>query len=196
MSLNITTLVKTAKKIQRAHPDDIFDIVLFGSAMKGKDKPGDIDILIIFTKEVNKKIERALHTELAIPTADVQSITLKELEGNGFVAKEGIYLEGLSLVHNQPLRDSLGFYSVAFIKYSLESIQGSPRVKFYYALQGRKDQKGFLQEIGATRYTDNTLLCPYSLVEPVKTFLDHWNIGYKVTPALVPKRLIPILFSK
>src|SRR3989338_1102180 len=47
-------------------------------------------------------------------TFDINSITINELKGDGFIAKEGLYLEGKSLISGKLLSESLGFISLAF----------------------------------------------------------------------------------
>ena len=184
-------LGKIAKKIAKKY-FEIEDIIIFGSYMKGKEKPNDIDVLLIFKQKINKQIELEFKklTNLEI---DINSTTLKELEGEGFIAKEGLYLEGKSLVTNKKISESIGFVSIAFIKYDISKIKGSERIKFYYALQGRGKEKGFLSKIGAKRYANNLIVCDYSLIEKVKPFFDYWKLDYQVIPSLIPKRLKIIL---
>lgn len=188
-------LNKIGKSSFNKYKKDLEDIVLFGSFVKGKESPKDIDLLMIFKNKVDKKIELEFKKEMNIPEADINSITSSELEGEGFIAKEGIYLEGISIVDGKPLNERLGFTSVAFLKYDLSKIKGSERVKFYYALQGRKGSRGFLGSVAAKRYAESVIVCDYDELERLKAFFEHWKIELVVTPALVPKRLKHILLK-
>ena len=188
-------LNNTAKRIAKKYPEELEDIIIFGSIMKGKASPKDIDILIIFKKKINKQIETEFKKETQNLKIDINSITKKELEGEGFVAKEGLYLEGKSLIKNRLLSEILGFSSIAFIKYDISKIKGSLRIRFYYALQGRGKSKGFLSTVGAKRYAESIVVCEYSIIEKIKPFFEQWKIDYKITPALVPKRLKHILLK-
>lgn len=183
----------TLKKLFKKHEDLLEDVILFGSSMKGKYQPKDVDILIIFKKKVDKKVEIELKntfkSENLKQDIDLNSISLKELEGDNFIAREGIYLEGFSLIKNRQVNETLGFSSVAIIKYDLKNIKGSKRIRFYYALQGRNETKGFLFTIGAKRFAKNVIICDYSVVEKLKSFFEQWNIEIKILPTLIPKRL-------
>ncbi|MBS3143081.1 nucleotidyltransferase domain-containing protein [Candidatus Woesearchaeota archaeon] len=192
----LTTLHKAAKAVYNEYKDKIEDIILLGSFMKGKEDPEDIDVLIIFKEQVDKPVESALKKALHLNNLDLNSITLQELEGDGFIAKEGVYLEGFSLLRNAPVSSRLGFYSVAFLCYNLSSLKGSARVRFYYALQGRGVAPGFLKTLQAARYSDNIILCAYGEIEKLKSFFEQWKIPYVTTPALIPKRLKQVLLGK
>ena len=186
----INTLNRIAKKIFAK--GDIKDIILFGSIRKGKKNPKDIDILIIFTEHINKKIEQELKQEINLSTTDINSLTVKELEETSFIAKEGIYLEGLSLISKKAINETMGFNSVAFIKYTL-TMTGSKRVRFYYALQGRGTEKGFLNTLNAKRYAESVIVCDYNVLEEIKLFFDHLKLEYIIIPALIPNTLRHIL---
>jgi predicted nucleotidyltransferase len=187
-------LHRVARQLYQENKSDIEDIILYGSMMKGKTDPQDIDMLIIFKNTINKQIEVDLRKRIANKTVEINSITRAELEEGNFIAGEGIYLEGKSMVRNQLICDSLGFAAVAFIKYDISMVKGSRRVRFYYALQGRNNNAGFLSSIGARRYAESVVLCDYALIEQAKPFFEQWNIDYSVTPALIPKRLHKVLF--
>ncbi|MGE0793500.1 MAG: nucleotidyltransferase domain-containing protein [Candidatus Woesearchaeota archaeon] len=187
-----TTLINFSEKFIKKYQIQLEDIILFGSYMKGKSKPKDIDILLIFKTKIDKKIESEFK-KINISNLDLNSTTLEELQTNNFIAKEGLYLEGLSLKTNASLSSNLGFESFAFIKYDLTNIKGSNRVKFYYALNGRNDNKGFLKTIQAKKYSENVIVCSYNELEKLKDFLNSWKIEYQITPALIPERLKNIL---
>lgn len=188
-------LNKASKELFKKYIDEVEDIILFGSFMKGKEKPQDIDVLIIFKNKVNKKVESEFKSIIKLSEADVNSTTKSELEGEGFVAKEGIFLEGFSLVKNKSVINSMGFVSVAFIKYDLSNVKGSKRIRFYYALQGRNKEPGFLKRVGAKRYSESVIICDYAIIEKIKPFFDQWHVKYDVAPALVPKRLKHVLLG-
>ncbi len=192
MLSEITKLNKIFKKYLKGK--GISDIVLFGSLMKGKNKPKDIDILIIFKERINKKTELEIKRNLN-GIYEINSITEKELFGEDFIAKEGLYLEGYSFSKKKYLRDLLGFISIGYLKYSIRNLRGAKRIRFYYALMGRGSSKGFLSEIKADRFSDNVIVCDYSEIEKLKDFFNSWRIEYTIFPSLVPKRLGHILFK-
>jgi predicted nucleotidyltransferase len=196
MKLIKTILSDVAKNLHKKYGSDIFDIILFGSFMKGKYDPKDIDVLIIFNKQIIKSIEIEFRNLLKEGYVfDINSTTLTELEGEGFIAKEGIYLEGISLITDKHISSSLGFFSVAFVKYDIGPLKGSKRISFYHALNGRGNNKGFLVLIKAKKYSESVIICDYIIVEKIKEFLDNWKLDYTITPALIPNRLKRILLE-
>jgi predicted nucleotidyltransferase len=191
MQLKITNLTKICKEIIKKD-SQIEDIILFGSYMKGKIKPNDIDLLIIFKNKINKEIEKIIKNKLDL-NLDINSITINQLQDDNFIAKEGLYLEGLSLKESTPLAKKLGFSSYALLKYDLSNIKGSNRIRFYYALNGRNNQQGFLKEISANKFSEEIIFCQYNQVEKLKDFFKSWNIEYQLIPTLIPQRLNNVL---
>ena len=191
--MRLKQLVKACQWIFKENREQLDDIIVFGSMMKGKEKAADIDILVLFKEKINKQVEGELRKRLE-EGADVNSLTKAEFESEGFIAKEGIFLEGYSLVHDRSISGSMGFASVAFIKYDLKNIIGSKRIRFYYALHGRGG-KGFLKEIGGHRFSENVIVCDYAVVEKTKPFFETWDMEYSVIPALIPARLRHILLG-
>lgn len=181
----ITRLNKVLKKYLLF--DEIEDILLFGSVMKGKDKPSDIDLMIIFKDKINKKLEYEIRNKLS--NIEINSIIKKELFFDSFIAREGLFLEGYSFKQKNQLSSALGFISVAFFKYDLSKIKGSNRTRFYYALMGRGKKEGILPSLDAKRFSENVIVCNYSNLEKLKDFFNNWNIEYFITPSLVPERL-------
>jgi predicted nucleotidyltransferase len=173
--------------------NEIDDIILFGSYLKGKEKPKDIDLLIIFKEKINKKIEFEIKTKLN-KKFEINSIIKKELNEDNFIAKEGLYLEGYSFKNKKMLNEILGFNSFAFVKYDLKNIKGSKRIRFYYALMGRNNN-GFITTIKAKRFSDNVIICNYSDIFKLEEFFINWNINYVIIPSLIPKRLSHILIK-
>jgi predicted nucleotidyltransferase len=185
----ITKLVKDTKKIPKSILVEIDDIVLFGSTLKGKDNPKDIDILIIFKKKVNKEFEYNLKQIYNLNKIQIESITLNEFYTENYIAKEGIFLEGYSLLHNKKINTLYGFNSIAFIKYDIQRLKGSARIKFYYALQGRNKNEGILKKLNAKRFSNNVIIIKYSRIEIIKEFFEYWKLDYKIIPTLIPQRL-------
>jgi len=91
--------------------------------------------------------------------------------------------------------EKIGFASVAFLQYDLKDIKGSLRTRFYYALQGRRGEKGVIERLGAKKFSDALILIDYETIEPLKVFFDQWKIEYRVIPALIPKRLKKVLLN-
>ena len=73
-SINIQ-LAQKSKKVFRKYGSEVVDIILFGSVLRGKKDPKDIDILLVFSKEVNKDIEYELRKSLITLSSKISIIS-------------------------------------------------------------------------------------------------------------------------
>ena len=183
------TATSVAKKVFHSHENDINDIILFGSTQQGKANPNNITILIIFKHTINKDAEQLFKKLAKLAQLDINSTTTQEVANENFITKESMYLEGKSLLNNKAINDTIGFTSIASVKYDLKNITGSKRIMFYYALNGRNNKKGFLHTISAQRFAEKVIVCDYSVIDKLKSFLEYWNIKHTLIPTLIPQRL-------
>src|SRR3989338_7717310 len=115
---------------------EIFDIVVYGSLVKGKYKARDIDILVIFLagsleerlnaiQAMKNKIKEKLEEDI-----DIKQILLKDLFSNEFMARTGVFFEGISIFKNRKFCEVLGFRSYSLFWYNLKRLNHSQKVKF------------------------------------------------------------------
>ncbi len=185
-------LFKTARDLAKQNKS-IQDVILFGSFVKGKRKVNDIDVLVLFDDVVDKSIEREFKKKISFSSSDyvldINSVTVDEFRSESFIAKEGIFLEGISLLRKKTISEEQGFFSIAIIKYNLDNVKGSKRTRLYYALNGRNDQEGFLKKLSAKRFSRNSILFHYEHIEEVKQFFESWDVEIQIIPSMVPLRL-------
>jgi predicted nucleotidyltransferase len=170
--------------------EEIVDIVLFGSVIRGKDKPNDIDILIIFNKKENletsyilrKRLEK-LGLKVNITTKSYDSLT-----SGDFKAKEDILSQGYSIAKNDFLSESFGYSNFILFKYSLTEFSNSKRIRFHYSLRGRYGNKGIIKELNAIKFSDSILLSTIQNSEEMKDFLELWGVNFVSMPILIPTR--------
>ena len=188
MNAIITKLSKVAIASKKKYPEEIEDIILFGSLVKGKSEPKDIDILIIFKEKVIKEIEYSFR-QLLPDKASVISKTKKTLFDASFDAREGVLFEGYSLIDLDYVGSRYGFQSWGLFLYETKGISNNTKTRFYYALNGRGDQKGISKKFRCIKLSDRAILVPLEQIEPMKEFFNYWNIEYKPIPSLIPSRL-------
>ncbi len=176
------------KKYER----DILDIILFGSFRKGKNKPQDIDVLILFKEKKNQDISyslrKGLEKKVDLPI-QIITRTYAELFQETFPAREGILANGYSLIHKKSLAECFGFESRVLFQYELKGKNKSERMQFYYALYGRK-KEGVLALFGAKKYSNTLILCPSETAKGLADFFEYWKMEWKEMPVLIPKRLL------
>ena len=101
-------MLKKLKKCLESEKKDksIFDIVVYGSAVKGKDTPRDLDIAVIFLEgNLRARLDKLQQIKSRLKPLklelDLKQITLKELFSSNFLARTGIMLEGISIFRNK-----------------------------------------------------------------------------------------------
>ena len=167
--------------------NDIWDIVVYGSYVRGKIKVGDIDIAIIFsrTKSVKEKIllcQELRHILIEKGyTLDVKAVDIEDFLNKGFLGREAILAEGYSIINKDYLAERFGFIPIATIEYSLKNLTLTKQKIFYYALQGRKKGTGFLKKIEGRIISKGVLEAKTKYYEELKELLDRHNISYKTT---------------
>ena len=171
----------------KQHPE-IDDIILFGSLVRGKEKPNDIDILIIFKDKINKEIELEIKKTFK-EKISIISKTKKLVLEESFDARESILFEGKSFLDDKTLAEKYGYSSLGMFKYNFKDWTNVQRTKFYYALNGRGKSKGISQKLNSIKLSDRIIVLPLNKIEPFREFLESWEIEYKYIPMLIPNRL-------
>lgn len=189
-----TKFKSEAKFFFKENKEEILDIILFGSSVRNKEKPNDIDILILFKDKKNVDISYEFKKRLqkAGYNADVTDKTYIDLLDGSFKASEGILSEGYSLINNKFLSEGFGYANLTLFKYQLNGLTKSQRMMFYYSLYGR-GQKGMLEELGAIKFSDSILFCNVKNTEQMREYLRGWKIDFLDFPVLIPLRMNAIL---
>jgi predicted nucleotidyltransferase len=162
---------------------DIFDIVLYGSLIKGKIEARDIDILLIFHEKSLKEraeIAREFKEKISekINSLDIKTINLLELFESDFLARQSILAEGYSLISNIPLSEKIGFLSYALFTYNLKNLNHNEKTKFIYSLIGRNKSPGILKKLNANPLGKGVILLPINNSSIFEDFLKKWKINY------------------
>lgn len=189
MSKNYLNLLDSAcKKFVKGR--EIVDVVLYGSAVKGKEEARDVDIIIIFsgkTLRERQSMVQELKLELkkTAENVDVRSINMAELFDATFLARQNIIIEGISLLDKKPLAEKLGFKGYAIFTYNLKNFSHNKKTKFNYALSGRASL-GVLKSLGGSSLGRAALQIPIKNSYEFEEFLKKWGVNYKMNYALVP----------
>ena len=162
----------------------IIDIILYGSSVKGKIGPRDVDIAILFdntsigerliiSREFKEKIKKKINNP------DMIQINLSEFFDPHFLARESIIVEGYSLINNKPFSETLGFLGYMLFTYTLKGLNHNNKTKFTYSLIGRGKNKGMLKSLNAEPIGKGAVLIPINNSYVFDEFLNKWNIKYK-----------------
>ncbi len=170
---------------------EIDDILLFGSAVRGKEKPNDLDILVIFNEKVDKEEEYGVRKILKkyFDNLSIVSKTQKTILEASFDARESFLFEAISLLTGKNLAQEYGFISFGMFKYGFSNWDKLQKTKFYYALNGRGSAEGIFQKLDCIKLSDQIILVPLDKIELFREFLDSWELDYKYVPMVIPERL-------
>jgi predicted nucleotidyltransferase len=180
------------KKFYRKHKNWIVDIVLFGSIVRGKREPEDLDLLIIFKEKENIDLSYELRKKLEKIgfKPEITMRTLKNVFAPTFLPRESILAEGYSFALNRKISEAFGFKSFTLFTYSLKGFSPSKRMLFHYALNGRNDKKGVLEELKGVKLANTAILVSSDKSEEFEDFLNYWNVKHKRVQILFPDRAI------
>lgn len=188
--LKNTKLKSKILEFYKKNKDILLDIFIFGSFIKGKEEPNDIDILILYKDKKNFEKGYELKKILGEFNAEITNANYSELFNESFKPREGILSEGYSVINRKFLSEGLGYISFILFKYELIGFTKSDRTRFYYSLSGRtKKDTGILKDLNALKFSDTILLCPVKNSEKMKEYLDYWKIKYIEFPVMIPSRL-------
>ena len=186
-----TKLISKANKIFKDNKDEIMDTVLFGSSMRGKEKPGDIDLLIIYKTKINSELNYRIKNEFEIIgfETDLESKSYADLFKSDFLAREAYLSEGYSLVQKKFIADGFGYKPMVLFRYDIKNFNKSQRMRFYYSMYGRNSE-GMLKRLGLYKFSERIIISPVEESERVKDYLNSWNIKYLEIPILLPARIL------
>ena len=191
--LRNTRFSSKIKRFYQKNEDKILDIVLFGSAVKGKERPGDIDILVVYKlKKEDLETSQALGAVLKKEgfNVSITSKTYGALFDASFLAREAYLSEAYSFVTGKFVAEGLGYGSFVLFRYELKGMSKSDRMRFYYSIYGRQKEGGVLRQLGARKFSGTIISVPTQNSEQAREFFEHWKISCVEIPVLIPLRII------
>ena len=126
--MNSRELLKIKKKLKSILKDkEVRDVILFGSFVKGKNNPQDIDLAIISDKK----------------NFDLKGFHFSAISLKDFFKPVGLinilFREGYSLKKNKSFSEVYGFKNKCLFKYELLGLSASKKVQVVNFLRGKKN---------------------------------------------------------
>jgi predicted nucleotidyltransferase len=187
-NMEIKKLMKILKPFKKKN--DLFDIILYGSAVKGAYKARDLDIVIIFrfgslrsrlavVQDVKKKMK-------SFGTVDCKGILWEELFDKANFARVGILLEGISLIDGKAFSQKIGFVGSVLFVYNLRDKSHAQKVNFNYVLAGRNG-KGMIEQLLGRHVAPGVVEIPVQYSLEFEDVLKLHRINYHAKRVLVEK---------
>lgn len=174
-SLEWQELKKSLKKLLRKYKE-IKDFIIFGSLVKGKYAPKDIDIALVVDKK-DISLVGEIRDKLNIKDLDIELIKPEEI----YQTRLGLTLisEGFSIKNNKFLRKKLNLFPMKIYTYEIKNLTQTRKVLFGRGLnQIIKDTK-------ATKLGAGSIMIPIEQSNKFEDFLETWNLKYKTKEYLV-----------
>ena len=164
--------------------NNIIDVILFGSFVRGKTKARDIDLCILIKDEDEKRsIDLTDSLSKLVLNSHVNILTLSDIMGGNALVKTLMH-EGISIKTKKRFSGSFGFSNKSLFMYNLKDFSPSKRVRFHYMLKGRKSE-GVLKEVEGKFIGTGSILVPTSKEDILKEVFEQWNVDYKIERILV-----------
>lgn len=166
--LKLAELKKNLKNILKNY-NEIKDIIIFGSFVKNKEEPKDIDIaLIVEKKDINltSKLKKEIPADIHISI-----ITENEILTNPLTLT--LINEGYSIVKEDYIKNILKIKPMKLYSYNLMHLNNSSKTLFNIAL------KKTLKKINGEKISPGSVLIPMEQTGYFEEFLDAWQMKYK-----------------
>lgn len=177
-SFSLKTLKEDLKKLLKRYKE-INDIYLFGSFVKGKFRPADIDIAVITDKKDFELLKRVIKELDKYPKLHIEMFMFSEIFTEPIW--KSLLSEGFSIKKNKYLRELMDIDSGVLYNYDLRKLNHSEKTMF---------NRAFKEEIKITNsdhISAGTAITPIGQEKEFDDFLSRWE------KAKVKKKRILIL---
>lgn len=160
------------------------DVILFGSTMRGKSMPRDIDICIIIKDSFEEKSIDLVDSLGKLLDSSSLKFQISIMTASAFVKGDTLaktlLTEGYSILRNLSFSYNFGFESKSMFIYNLNNFTQSERVQLHYLMKGRYGSKGILKEIGGKFIGKGAILVSTEKEDILKEVFEKWEIDYKI----------------
>ncbi len=182
-------LSEIAKEFASRNPD-VWDVLLYGSSVKGNERPNDIDIAVILKK--GNPFDEAFRFKNLLEKGgfspediDVKGFLLEEFFDENNLVSLALLVEGYSLIRDRYLHEEINAGGYFLFRFSYSSLPQNEKMRFLYAYRGRGKNTGVLQQTGSVELAPGVVLVPVEEFYRFREFLSLWRLEYEYAPVLV-----------
>ena len=158
---------------------EVIDILVFGSSVKGKLFPRDVDVAVLVEEDQRQNVADRLRAMTLPPGFEVEFLTPASLEQNPLLALS-LFHEGVSLKFGR-FAEAVGLAPGCFYFYRLAGKTKSEKNRFLHALNRMvQDRKMF-------KMTAAVVFVPVDAVSEFDSFLAHWQVENSSVRVLLPR---------
>ncbi|MDD5651620.1 MAG: nucleotidyltransferase domain-containing protein [Candidatus Nanoarchaeia archaeon] len=156
---------------------DILDVILFGSIVKGKTNPNDIDICIIFKEKIDKELIRDLNKNFE--NVHFSILTADNFFKNPHALIRTLLFEGESIITNKKISEIYGLKAYSLFTYDIKKLDNSKKVRFLYLLKGRRNEIGIVKEFNGNFIGSGSFIIPIEKDKEMLEILEMWEIKFE-----------------
>ena len=160
----------------------IIDILLFGSAIKGKLIPGDIDIAVILYEKPSKEFLEKINS---IKGFHISVITAKEFFINSPSIIHTLVREGYSLKNKKFISENFRFSNKVMYSYVLTSLSPSNKVKLVNILRGKMGEKGIVESNNGKWIANQVFISPLNSEKIFDELFDNFKVNFNKKDILI-----------
>jgi predicted nucleotidyltransferase len=152
------------------------DVIIFGSTVKGKYAPKDIDIALI-TEKKETLLAGEIKSELDIKNIDMEMVVPEEI----YQTRLGLSLisEGFSIKNNRFLREMMGLSPKKIYTYEIKSLTQTKKVLFGRGLNQ------IIKDTNSIKLGAGSIMVNIQESGKFEDFLETWGLKYKAKEFLV-----------
>ena len=168
-------LKKSLKKLLKKY-NKIQDFIIFGSFVKGKYNPKDIDIALVIDKK-DISLVGEIKGQLKTKNLDIEMIKPEEI----YQTRLGLTLisEGFSIKNNKFLREKMGLLPMKIYIYEIKNLTQTKKVFFGRGLNH------FIKDAKAEKLGAGSIMVPIEQSGKFEDFLETWSLKYRTREYLV-----------
>lgn len=166
-------LLESKKRLKKILADkEVYDVLIFGSAIKGKALPRDIDVCLITHKKIDTLIEQG-----------ISGMHISVMKPEEFFTEQPslahtLLREGYSLRKGGFLAEGLRFESKVIFIYHLKNKTNTEKVKIVTFLRGKGKEEGIVKERGGTWLARQVFTVPLKEEYLIAEFFRNNAVNY------------------
>lgn len=174
------TLISPSKKFINEN-ENLVDIIVIGSSVRGEFKPGDVDAVLV-TRHPDPNLSQKFTQYLSTSKIDLNVHPVEFPVDKLFSSTEPLVLnilhEGHSIKAGLQFGDVIHFKPYTLFTYSISKFDKNTKQKFFYALKGRGTE-GILKKVRGMSVAPSVALIPIESEDEFDEFLTGWKVDFE-----------------
>jgi|SRR3989344_1554468 len=160
--------------------EELDDIIIFGSSIKGKKNANDLDLCFVLNKPNDDLVKSALDKfEKEDIAVHITRSKFSSILDDSMLWKTLIH-EGFSIRKGKNISDILGLKPYLLFQYILTRLDITKKQSFSHALYGSGGRVNYLKKLNGLKIGRNAVAVPLETSEELRAFFETWNLTYEV----------------